>query len=64
MRTVRSVPASLAQSLALGQPWLLLPAQMPGTWLSQRMLSCEQQALSYFCCAQALPCIPLPLGYI
>lgn len=44
--------------------WLLVPAQMPGTWLSQRMLSCEQQALGYFCCAQVLPHVPLSLGCV
>lgn len=56
-RTVHSVLASLASGTVPGsaQPWLAVPAQMPGTWLSQRMLSCEQRALGYFCCTQALP---------
>lgn len=45
-----------ACSLALGQPWLALPAQHSWDLAPEkaRMLSCEQQAPFYFCCAQSL----------
>lgn len=45
-----------ACSLALGQPWHALLAQHSWDLAPEkaRMLSCEQQAPCYFCCAQSL----------